>query len=163
MRWALRGLMSPPGMMTMRPAARAISWRISGAPSTTPGSCPEVSSRSTPRPDQRIKAGERIARNIEGAVECHRQRPRRGDERGAARLIDYALRIEQAEDDARGASRFRGLDISAHRGEFVLAIKEISAAWADHRVNLEPAFGDGHRLAHHADGGRQAALQQGRA
>ena len=94
MRSTLRAVMPPPGMTMIFSPARSTSSVISGRPSSTLASWPEVSTRSTPSPISVSSAANGSRRHVEGAVEGDGERARARDQRARALDVDPAVRGE---------------------------------------------------------------------
>ena len=131
---------------------------MSGKPSSTLASWPEVSTRSTPSP---ISVSS--ARNGSAATSNARWNV---TERGRASAInsrvrvgvDFARRRQQADDDAVRAFGLGGFDVGPHGRELIVIEQEVSAARPDHHIEVDA--GDLPRLTDHAAAWRDAALQQ---
>ena len=150
--------MPPPGMTMMRSTAARMNSAIRGAPSKAVGSCPDVSTRSTP-----ISISASSARN--GSIVMSKARWKvttagrdsRHEPLGQL-AVDVPLPVEDAEDNAVGAGRFRRGDVRLHRRDLVLVVAEVAAARPDHDVQLD--VGDLAGDENGAEARRDAALEQ---
>ncbi len=158
MRSTLRAVMPPPGMTMIRSPARRTSSAISGRPSSTLASWPEVKHAVDAQTDQRLQRCERIGRHVEGAVKGDREGPGPGDQRARPFHVDRAVGFQKADHHAVGAFRLGGVDVGLHDREFIVVEEEIAAARPDHHLELDA--GDRPRLADHAAARRDAAFQE---
>ena len=108
--------------------------------------------------DQRLERTERLRRDIERAVEGHREGPGKRNQRARSPGVDFAVSGQEADDDAVGSLRFGGLDVGAHDREFVVVEQEVAAARPNDHMKADAR--DRPRLTDHAAAWRDPALEK---